>query len=140
MNASTSSLNALSSEVAALVARAERSVVGVQAEGRRASGYFWRPDVVVTASDALEAGKGETVKLHFADGEFTDARVLGHDPTTDVALIKSERTVGSLSSSPQSTASLGTLVLALGRSAYGATCASGCLSLVGSGLAEHARR
>ncbi len=131
MNASPSSLHALSSEIAALVARAERSVVGVQAEGRRASGYFWRPDVVVTASDALEAGKGETVKLHLADGELADARVLGHDPTTDVALIKPERAVEALSSTSQGAPRLGTSVLALGRSAYGATCATGCLSLVG---------
>ena len=131
MQATAPSLNAPPSDIAALVGRWERTVVGIHAEARMTSGFFWKPDVIVTASEALEAGKGETIKLSFSDGEVADARVLGHDPATDVALIAAERSGEPVSASPQA-GRLGDGVLALGRSAYGATCAAGSIALAGA--------
>ncbi len=131
MPPSAPSLNALSSEIAALAAQTEQSVVGIESARRRTSGFFWNANVIVTASDALEAGKDDAVKVRFATGDVAEARVLGHDPTTDVALVGPERNGQAISSDMPVAPHLGSAVLALGRSAYGATCATGFVSLAG---------
>ncbi len=67
-------LNALSSEIAALAAQTEQSVVGIEFARGRTSGFFWNAEVIVTASDALEAGKDDAVKVRFATGDVAEAR------------------------------------------------------------------
>jgi hypothetical protein len=56
MSEHTLPLTALSNCLATLAAHAGKAVVGIRSHGRLvASGFAWRTDAVVTASDALEA-------------------------------------------------------------------------------------
>ncbi|UFZ05223.1 S1C family serine protease [Bradyrhizobium ontarionense] len=81
-----SALTSLSSALAATVAAAAPSVVSVHSHRSRASGFVWKPGLVVTADEAL-ADEGE-VMLAFADGATRPAVIVGRDHTTDVALLR----------------------------------------------------
>jgi S1-C subfamily serine protease len=79
-------LASLSRDLASAVDRAGRSVVGVN--GRRrfpASGLVWRPNQVVTASHVLERDTDLTVTV--SDGTQHAARLIGRDPSTDLAVL-----------------------------------------------------
>ena len=83
-----SALNSLSSALAATVAQAAPSVVSVHSHRARATGFVWKPGLVVTADEAL-ADEGE-VTLAFADGTTRPAVIAGRDHTTDIALLRFE--------------------------------------------------
>ncbi len=55
----------------------------------RASGFVWRPGLIVTADEAL-AEDGE-ISVVLPDGETVPATLAGRDPTTDVALLRVNR-------------------------------------------------
>lgn len=75
-----------SAELSALVARAAKSVVSVDARRRGlASGLVWSDGVVVTTSHAIERDEGLRVGL--PSGEVVDATLKGRDPTTDLAVL-----------------------------------------------------
>src|ERR1700743_3629027 len=59
-------LAALSSSLTDIVARAAPALVSVQSHRSRASGFVWKPGLVITADETL-ADEGE-VEVHFADG------------------------------------------------------------------------
>jgi S1-C subfamily serine protease len=85
-NTTSGVLASLSNDLAAAVARAGQSVVGVH--GRRrfpASGLAWRADQVVTASHVLERDSDLTITA--ADGVQYAARLLGRDPGSDLAVL-----------------------------------------------------
>src|SRR5205814_6139867 len=52
----------------------------------RASGFVWKPNLVVTADEAL-ADEGE-ISMELSDGTVRPARIAGRDHTTDVALLR----------------------------------------------------
>ncbi|MGC2776096.1 MAG: serine protease, partial [Bradyrhizobium sp.] len=81
-----SALTSLSSALAATVSAAAPSVVSVHSHRSRASGFVWKPGLVVTADEAL-ADDGEIV-LAFADGTTRPATIAGRDHTTDIALLR----------------------------------------------------
>jgi S1-C subfamily serine protease len=109
-------LSNLSNALAAAVETAGRSVVRV--EGRRrlpASGIVWSADgVIVTAHHVME--EEENIEIGFADGSSAKARLVGRDPTTDVAVLRAQAT-GLTPAAWAETSDLrvGHLVLALGR-------------------------
>jgi S1-C subfamily serine protease len=77
---------ALSQQIQGIVGAAAHAVVGVRAQGRQmASGFVWRPGVVVTASDAIEAGDDLSVRL--AD-KSVPARLAGRDSATGMAVLR----------------------------------------------------
>src|SRR5438093_6626308 len=77
----------LSNDLATLVERTGASIVRVQARRRvGSSGIAWAPDVVLTASHAIEDDEDVTVFL--PDGKPADAAVAGRDPATDVAVLR----------------------------------------------------
>ena len=84
-----SPLQAFSQDLAGLVARAAPSVVAVRSHRRRASGFVWRPGLVVTADEAL-AEEGE-ITVETADGVSLPATLAGRDPSTDIALLRVAR-------------------------------------------------
>jgi S1-C subfamily serine protease len=75
----------------ALAGAVERTAPGVaRVEGRRrgaASGVAWSEDVVVTADHVLEWDEDVTIGL--AEGATATAAVLGRDPGTDLAALRS---------------------------------------------------
>ncbi len=81
-----SPLSSLSSALAATVAAAAPSLASVHSRRSRASGFVWKPGLIVTADEAL-AEEGE-VALAFADGTTRPATIAGRDHTTDIALLR----------------------------------------------------
>ncbi|CCD95970.1 Serine protease [Bradyrhizobium sp. ORS 375] len=81
-----SALSALSSALSTTVAAAAPSLVSVHSHRSRASGFVWKPGLVVTADEAL-ADEGD-VSLVFADGTTRPAAIAGRDHTTDIALLR----------------------------------------------------
>lgn len=81
-----SALTSLSSTLSALAAQAAGAIVSVHSHRSRATGFVWKPGLVVTAEEAL-ADEGE-ITLMFADGSTRPATVAGRDHTTDVALLR----------------------------------------------------
>jgi S1-C subfamily serine protease len=83
-------LQSLSRALVGVVAGASPAVVSVGSHRSRSSGFIWRPGLVVTADDAL-ADEGE-IAVDLSNGDTVPARVVGRDPTTDVALLRVDRT------------------------------------------------
>jgi S1-C subfamily serine protease len=109
-------LSDLSHALAAAVETAGNSVVRV--EGRRrlpASGIVWSADgVIVTAHHVVE--QDGDIAIGFADGSAAKARLVGRDPTTDVAVLKAQANdLAPTSWAETSDLRVGHLVLALGR-------------------------
>jgi S1-C subfamily serine protease len=80
-------LAALSSELAAAVEQAGKSVVAVHARPRfSSSGVFWKPGVIVTAEHSIRREEEITVTL--PDGKTASAVLVGVDAGTDIAVLK----------------------------------------------------
>jgi hypothetical protein len=58
-----SSLTTLSASVAAIAKQASQSTVALRDRGRQFSGFYWRPDVIATASELVAAKKGEAIAV-----------------------------------------------------------------------------
>lgn len=82
----TAALHTLSDRLADLVAGAAPAVVSVHSHRARASGFVWRPGLIVTADEAL-AEEG-AVAIALPNGETVAATLAGRDPTTDIALLR----------------------------------------------------
>src|SRR5262245_33270599 len=82
----------LSSTLAAAVARAAPSVVRIEG-GRRgpSSGTVWSADGLVVAAHH-NLPRDEEIPVGLADGGTTTAQVVGRDPTTDLALLRTAAT------------------------------------------------
>src|SRR5580698_8657500 len=106
-------LAALSTELAAVVERAGKSVVAVHARPRFASsGVFWRPNVIVTAEHTIRREEEITVTL--PDGNRVPATLVGSDSGTDLAVLKVEAAGSVLPVAAKPRA--GNLALAIARS------------------------
>jgi S1-C subfamily serine protease len=79
----------LSTSLASLVASAAPSITAVQSHRSRSSGFVWRPGLVVTADEALSEDGEFAVTL--SGGDTVPAQLVGRDPTTDVALLRVDR-------------------------------------------------
>ncbi|WP_375310881.1 S1C family serine protease [Bradyrhizobium sp. A5] len=80
--------SSLSSALADVVAHAAPSVVSVHSHRSRATGFVWKPGLIVTADEAL-ADEGE-VRIGLADGSAVAATIAGRDHTTDIALLRAD--------------------------------------------------
>ncbi len=97
---SPSPLSAFSAAVADLVRGAAPSVVSVKSHRSESSGFVWRPGLVVAAENALADEGDFEIVAH--DGASTRAELVGRDPSSDVALLRVQRT-----DLPQASASAG---------------------------------
>ncbi|MEH2517128.1 S1-C subfamily serine protease [Bradyrhizobium sp. AZCC 1610] len=79
-------LTSFSSALADVVARTTPAIVSVHSHRLRASGFVWKPGLIVTADEAL-ADEGE-VSIKFADGTARPASIAGRDHTSDIALLR----------------------------------------------------
>jgi S1-C subfamily serine protease len=116
----------LSSAISALSARFAPSIVSIHSRRFRSSGFVWRPGLIVTADEALsEEGK---VAVTLPRGETAAAQVVGRDPTSDVAVLRVDRSdlqPVSLAGSPVAT---GALAVAVGAEEGVPTAALGIVS------------
>ena len=79
-------LSSFSFALADVVARTKPAIVSVHSHRSRASGFVWKPGLIVTADEAL-ADEGE-VSVKLTDGTAWPASIVGRDHTTDVALLR----------------------------------------------------
>jgi len=83
-----STLKDLSDDIAALVEKASKSVVRVDARrGRAGTGIVWDNGLVLTANHVVEQEDEIQVVV---DDKSTKATLVGRDPATDLALLKVE--------------------------------------------------
>ena len=106
-------LAALSDAMADAVEKIGTSVVRVNGRRRRpASGVVYAPNVVLTASHALEREEDLTVGV--GDGRTLPARFVGRDPSTDLATLRVEDLNVDAAAPAGGTARIGQLALAVG--------------------------
>lgn len=128
----SNTLEDLSQGLSQAVESAGTHVLRVEARRRLpASGILWSEEgVIVTANHVVK--KENDIKIGVSNGETATAEVVGRDPTTDVAVLKSD-----LSTSPPTWAnpdeiSVGHLVLALGRPGGQVQATLGIISALGA--------
>jgi S1-C subfamily serine protease len=130
MTTDSGALVALSNDLAATVERVADGVVAVEARSRiGSSGFFIRPDLILTADHALESDELEIVR---ADGTAEPATIAGRDPSTDLALLRVAKPGTPLEFSAPDGLRVGALALAVARDDDGDLAASmGVISAVG---------
>ena len=124
-------LKAFSDAIAQLVARAAAGVVSVHSHHSRASGFVWRPGLIVTADEAL-ADEGD-IAVSFAGGETAKATLAGRDHTTDIALLRVDNSAHQPASLSTSTTAAGSLAVTVGRNDDQPLVASGVVAVAGPG-------
>lgn len=114
----------LSNQLAEAAATAGNFVVAVHGRRHPSSGILWSADSVVTANHALR--RDEEISVVTAPGKSATARVIGRDPSTDLALLRLQQPVQALAArwGDASKLRVGDLALALGRSWRGNIVAS----------------
>ena len=101
------------SPVVQIVKQAQSSVVTVMTENGLGSGIIYNPNgYIVTNNHVVASGTQYTVA--FASGEQVPATLVGTDPTTDVAVLKVDKTGLPAASFEQSLPQVGQLAVALG--------------------------
>ena len=106
-------LAALSAGMADAVEKVATSVVRVHGRRRRpASGVVYAPNMVLTASHALE--REEDLTVGTSDGRTLAARFAGRDPSTDIAALRVEDLEVEAATPAEAEARIGHLVLAVG--------------------------
>ncbi|OCK59479.1 S1C family serine protease [Bradyrhizobium sp. LMTR 3] len=131
-------LPSLSSALADVVARTKSAIVSVHSHRSRASGFIWKPGLIVTADEAL-ADEGE-VSVKFADGTTQSAKIAGRDHTTDVALLRLDTRSDGGETIPDTASvafspvvpDLGSLIVVVAAEHGVPTTALGVVSLIGS--------
>jgi S1-C subfamily serine protease len=126
-----SPLQAVSGAVSEIVAQAAPGVVTVHSHRSHASGFIWRPGLIVTADEAL-AEEGE-ISVVMRGGDPVKAKLAGRDPTTDVALLRVERTEAQPITFSSETVSAGALAVVVAAQDGEPTAALGVVSLSGGG-------
>jgi Trypsin-like serine proteases, typically periplasmic, contain C-terminal PDZ domain len=129
-----SALSELSSQLAAAVESAGRSIVAIHARRRiPSSGIIWRDGVIVSASHTVRS-EGE-ISVTLADGASVKATIAGRDSATDLIVLRVKGN-SAVKAAPRADASalrVGSLVLAVGRPGRDVSASFGIISAVGEG-------
>lgn len=120
--------SAFSKAIADVVSGAGRSIVGVHSHRLRASGFAWRPGLIVTANEAL-ADEGP-VSVSLPGGDCVPATIKGRDASTDIALLAIERIDLPAAPTSPDAAEAGALVVVVGAQEGTAVAALGVVSRV----------
>jgi len=127
-------LSALSDGMADTVERNGSKVVRVNGRRRRsASGVVYVPEMVLTASHALERDEDLSVETH--DGRTLEARLVGRDPASDLAVLKVEGLgLDAAKLAEEASPRVGQVALAVGRSGDNVRATFGIVSAIGGPL------
>ncbi|MBI1880570.1 MAG: trypsin-like peptidase domain-containing protein [Chloroflexi bacterium] len=128
----TEALQNLSNALAQTVATASPSIVRVEARRRlAASGIVWSADgLIVTAHHTVETE--DNIQVGLPDGQTVAAALVGPEPSTDLAVLRSvAKNLSPLAPAAES-AQVGHLVLALGRPGQTVQATLGIISALGN--------
>jgi S1-C subfamily serine protease len=130
----SATLHELSSNIAELVAAADKHIVRV--EGRRrlsATGVIYSADgLIVTANHVVERDEDLTIGL--GDGTSHRATLVGRDPSSDIAVLRVEaNNLAPATWSDPASLRVGHIVLALGRPGRTVQATLGVISALGGG-------
>ena len=134
----SSVLLALSTGFASLIRDVAPSLVSIQSGRARSTGFSWRPGLIVAAEDALPDEGELSIVAH--DGASSPAQIVGRDPSTDVALLRIERTDLPKAPSAAAAPTAGALALVAGAREGAANAALGRRVICRSAMAQSARR
>jgi S1-C subfamily serine protease len=128
----STSLSALSNDLANVVEAAGRAVVAVHGRPRGgSSGVLWKPGLVVTAEHSLR--REDDIRVTLPNGTTVSAELAGADPGTDLAVLKlpaEDHPVIEAAAAPMR----GAIVLAVGRTREtGPNATLGIVSALGPG-------
>ncbi|MGB8321743.1 MAG: trypsin-like peptidase domain-containing protein [Candidatus Acidiferrum sp.] len=122
---------AISNELAEATEKIGACAVAVHTEARGStSGVIWRAGTIVTAEHALR--RDEEIQVTLPDGKTAGSKLVGRDPSTDLAVLKCEEATAVPAAFGDSDAlKAGHLTLVVGRTrASGPVAALGFVSLV----------
>jgi S1-C subfamily serine protease len=121
---------AISDALAEATQKASTQVVAVHTEARgSSSGVVWRPGVIVTAEHALR--RDEEIQVTLPDGKVAAAKLIGRDPSTDVAVLACEEVRSAAALGNSDSLKPGNIALVVGRTrASGPVAALAFVSLV----------
>jgi serine protease DegQ len=129
-------LRALSQSLAAAVATVEPAIVAVNARPRVAtSGVVWRDGLIVSTNHTVR--RDEEITITLADGRQLAAKLVGRDPSTDLAVLRLESDqspgVNPVATANHNELKVGNLALAIGRihKDRGVTASLGVVSVMG---------
>ena len=124
---------AISNALADATEKSGKFTVAVHTEARgSSSGVIWRPGFIVTAEHALR--RDEDIQVTVADGRVLPAKLVGRDPSTDLAVLKFEGDSESAPLADSEAMKPGHVTLVVGRTrASGPVAAFGFVSLVAKG-------
>jgi S1-C subfamily serine protease len=125
----TNILASFSSAIAGLAAKAAPAIVSVHSRRSRATGFVWKPGLVITADETL-ADEGE-VSIKLPDGTARPATVAGRDHTTDIALLRVDTAALAPIKLSASVPALGSLSVVVAAERGTPTAALGIVSLAG---------
>jgi S1-C subfamily serine protease len=127
------SISELSSALAKTIQGAEPAIVRINARRRfPASGFVWSEDgLIITANHVIR--RENQIEVGFVDGSQFQGRLIGRDPSTDLALLKVESTgLTKLDQVTDEEIQVGNLVLALGRPGKSVQATLGIISALGT--------
>jgi S1-C subfamily serine protease len=122
-------LSSLSSALSDVAARTAPGIVSVHSHRLRATGFVWKPGLVVTADEAL-ADEGD-IEIRLPDGSTRTATIAGRDHTTDIALLRTDAALAPLKLS-STVPALGSLAVIVAANRGAPTAALGMVSLAGA--------
>jgi S1-C subfamily serine protease len=132
----TNPLLALSKSLAAAVEKVSAAVVAIDARPRvPTSGIVWRDGVIVSTSHTIR--RDEEIVLGFADGRRLPGKLVGRDPSTDLAVLRVETDqplgIEPIANTDDNELQIGNLALAVGRVHFerGVTAGLGIISVLG---------
>jgi S1-C subfamily serine protease len=125
----SSPLADLSFALADIVTATAQQVVEVQSHRSLASGFVWRDSLIVTADETLAEEGSIQVELH--DGTVLDAKLVGRDPATDIALLGVEGANAQLAVARSEPLRPGELALVVAAAESAPLTAFGMISAVG---------
>jgi len=118
----------LSTRLSAAVAQVGEHVVAIHARRRiPSSGVIWRDGVIVSASHTVR--RDGDVRVRLSNGDDIQARVAGRDAATDLVVLRATRPESAIRPRADvSAATVGSLVLAVGRPGRNVTASFGIVS------------
>jgi len=118
----------LSTRLSAAVAQVGEHIVAIHARRRiPSSGVIWRDGVIVSASHTVR--RDGDVRVRLSNGDDIQARVAGRDAATDLVVLRAtDLKAQSVPRADVSAATVGSLVLAVGRPGRNVTASFGIVS------------